>query len=83
MFSLEVGGGVVDTPGMREFGLCEIDDIDLAYLFPEIRPFIGKCKFGLDCSHTHEPGCSVVKAVKDGTISERRYYSYLELQEDG
>ena len=83
MFPLEVGGGVVDTPGMREFGLWEVDDIDLAYLFPEIRPFIGKCKFGLDCSHTHEPGCSVVKAVKDGTISERRYYSYLKLQEDG
>ena len=52
MFPLKSGGGVVDTPGIREFGLWEVEADDLALLFPEMRPYVGRCRFGLDCSHT-------------------------------
>lgn len=81
MVALESGGSVVDTPGMREFGLWEIEDLDLAQLFPEMRPFIGRCKFGMDCSHDTEPGCAIRSAVATGIITERRYQSFLRLRE--
>jgi ribosome biogenesis GTPase / thiamine phosphate phosphatase len=79
MLSLSLGGAVVDTPGMREFGLWEVDGTDLASLFPEMRPAVGACRFGWDCSHVHEPGCAILEAVSQGKISERRYQSYLRL----
>lgn len=80
MFDLASGGQVVDTPGMREFGL-EKFDADLAHGFVELRPYLGACKFGLDCTHTHEPGCAVKAAVDAGRVSPRRYQSYLRVQE--
>lgn len=79
MFSLEFGGSVVDTPGMRDFGLWQVDNSDLALLFPEMRPFVGQCKFGLDCSHTHEPECAIKYQLEIGKISLRRYRSYMKL----
>lgn len=82
MFSLEGGGSVVDTPGMREFGLWEVDDSDLALCFPEMRSFVGACRFGLDCSHEHEGGCAIRRAVEAGEISQRRYESFLRLREN-
>ncbi|RKY72175.1 MAG: hypothetical protein DRP97_01045 [Candidatus Latescibacterota bacterium] len=69
----------MDTPGMREFGLWKIAGEDVARLFPEMRPYIGLCRFGLDCSHTHEPGCAIKEAVASGEIDERRYDSYVRL----
>ena len=80
MFPLDGGGAIVDTPGIREFGLWDADSDSLDQLFPEMRPLIGKCKFGLDCSHDEEPGCAVRKAVVDGTISPYRYQSYIKLR---
>jgi ribosome biogenesis GTPase len=80
MFPLEIGGAVIDTPGMREFGLWDADSNSLDQFFPEMRPLIGKCKFGLDCVHEEEPGCAVRKAVVDGTISPYRYQSYIKLR---
>jgi ribosome biogenesis GTPase len=80
MFSLKFGGAIVDTPGMREFGLWELDSNDLISCFPEMRPFVGKCRFGLDCQHDEEPGCAVRKAVCSGQISPRRYQSYMRLK---
>jgi ribosome biogenesis GTPase len=79
LFELPFGGSVVDTPGMREFGLWDLDGADVAELFPEIRPFIGVCRFGRGCSHTHEPGCAVKEAVERGDIAESRYQSYVKL----
>lgn len=79
MFALDSGGDVVDTPGMREFGLWQVDNTNLAYLFLEMQPYIGKCKFGLDCSHTHEPSCAVKSAHENGKISTRRYNSYVKM----
>ena len=80
MFPLDFGGSVIDTPGMREFGLWNADDVDIASLFPEMRPFIGQCRFGLDCSHTHEPGCVIKEAVEVGDIAEHRYDSFLRMK---
>ncbi len=80
MVSLEIGGSVVDTPGMREFGLWEIGEDDLALCFPEMRPFVGKCKFGLDCRHETEPGCAIRKAVEAGKVTPRRFTSYLAMR---
>jgi len=83
MFPLESGGAVVDTPGVREFGLWNVDEDDLALYFPEMRHLVGQCKFGLDCWHDEEPGCAVRQAVMDGYIHPRRYRSYLRLKVDG
>jgi ribosome biogenesis GTPase len=79
LFKLASGGAIVDTPGMREFGLWEVDDEDLAATFRELRPYLGQCRFGMNCQHTHEPGCAVKAAVTAGAIGERRYASYLRM----
>lgn len=82
MFQLAAGGALVDTPGVREFGLWDVESDDLAYCFPEMRDLIGKCRFGLDCSHNEEPGCVIRKAVTGGQISPERYQSYLTLKDE-
>jgi ribosome biogenesis GTPase len=82
MFPLEDGGAIVDTPGMREYGLWDVDGGDLALFFPEMRPFLGHCKFGLDCRHDEEPGCAIRKAVLAEQVSPLRYQSYLRLREE-
>jgi ribosome biogenesis GTPase len=88
MFALGVGGAIVDTPGMREFGLWDVTTErerhehgggEIATLFPDLRPYVGRCRFGLDCSHTHEPGCAITRAVAEGAISPRRHLSYLRI----
>jgi ribosome biogenesis GTPase len=81
MFPLDGGGAIVDTPGTREFGLWEFED-DLALLFPEMRPLVGKCRFGVDCQHDEEPGCVIRKAVMAEQIHPRRYQSYLSLRDE-
>jgi ribosome biogenesis GTPase len=84
MFRLDPdsGGAIVDTPGMREFGLWEVSGEDLAYLFPEMAGYVGQCKFGLSCSHDVEPGCAIRKAVMAGAISPHRYKSYMNLRRE-
>jgi len=82
MFKLDFGGTLVDTPGMREFGLWNISPDELAYLFPEMEGHVGQCKFGLSCQHDREPGCAIRKAVMDGEISPHRYKSYMNLRTD-
>lgn len=70
---------MIQSPGMREFGLWNIDALELAELFPELRPHLGTCRFGLDRSHTHEPGCAVTGAIQTGEVTERRYRSYPKM----
>jgi len=82
MFSLAGSGSIIDTPGIREFGLWNVEQDDLALFFPEMRSFVGTCKFGLDCEHDQEPGCAIRKAVGAGTISPYRYQSYLKLKRE-
>jgi len=80
LFLLEGGGAIIDTPGVREFGLWDVDPETLDECFLEMRPYIGQCRFGLDCAHNEEPGCAVRRAVMDGAISPQRYQSYLRLR---
>lgn len=76
MHDLPFGGSVIDTPGMREFGLVDIDERELSYYFPEMRALINACQFN-DCRHLDEPGCAVKKAVEEGRLPVDRYASYL------
>jgi ribosome biogenesis GTPase len=69
------GGDLIDSPGIREFGLWHMDEATLLEGFIEFRPFIGYCKFR-DCSHRHEPGCAILKALENGEISQTRMDSY-------
>jgi ribosome biogenesis GTPase len=72
------GGYVADTPGIRELGLFEIPQSELAWCFPEFRPHLGGCAFN-DCSHLHEPRCGLRAAVGAGQVSEERYDSYRRM----
>jgi len=78
LLRLEMGGFVVDTPGVREFGLSDLRPSELARFYPEIAAVADRCHFG-DCSHLHEPGCAVVEAVGQGRISEARYHNYQRI----
>jgi ribosome biogenesis GTPase / thiamine phosphate phosphatase len=82
MFALAFGGDIIDTPGVREFGLWDVSGDELPALFPEMRPFLGRCKFGLGCRHDEEPGCALRRGVMEGSISPRRYQNYLKLLEE-
>jgi ribosome biogenesis GTPase len=82
MFELDFGGALVDTPGMREFGLWDIAPGELASLFTEMAGLVGKCKFGLSCQHDREPGCAIRKAVMAGSVSPYRYQSYMRMLEE-
>jgi len=82
MFPLETGGAIIDTPGIREFGLWGVETDNLALFFPEMRPLVGACKFGVGCSHDQEPGCAIRRAVSAGQISPYRYQSYLKLRDE-
>jgi ribosome biogenesis GTPase len=80
MHRLQRGGFVVDTPGIREFGLSNLRQGELARFYYEIAAAAESCRFG-DCSHTHEPGCGVKVAVENGQIAAARYHSYEKIHE--
>jgi ribosome biogenesis GTPase len=80
MHNLDFGGRVIDTPGVREFGLVDIDREELAQYFPEMRGLMHQCRFN-NCQHLNEPGCAVKAAVQQGTISAERYASYLTIRD--
>ncbi len=75
---LSSGGYVVDTPGIREFGVRDVHPADLAHYFPDLRPYVNECQFP-DCTHDHEPGCAVKEAVERADIHPERYDSYLNI----
>ena len=70
---------IIDTPGIRRFVLDDVQAQDLAMYFKEFEPFIGKCKFGLNCKHQTEPDCAVLEAVKNGQITQERYDSWARI----
>jgi len=76
MFDLPFGGRIIDTPGIREFGLVDIEKQELSHYFPEMRDRLQNCQFN-NCLHYNEPGCAVKTAVANGEICEERYISYL------
>ena len=75
------GGWIIDTPGIRGFGTFDIEKTELTSYFKEIFQFSKECRFS-DCTHTHEPGCAVLKAVEEHYIAQSRYQSYLSMLED-
>jgi ribosome biogenesis GTPase len=72
---------LIDTPGMRAFGLWGIRPDALERAWPEFAPYLGRCRFA-DCAHTGEPGCAIFAAARDGRVAARRYESFLKLRED-
>ena len=80
MFPLSGGGYVVDTPGVRSFGMVDMEKEEISHFFPEIFACAEGCRF-YNCTHTHEPGCAVRAAVEAGEISASRYASYLSMLE--
>lgn len=78
MFDLPDGGQIIDTPGVREFGLVDISKQELSHYFPEMRGLMNECQFN-NCMHINEPGCAVKNAVNAGTVSVDRYASYLTI----
>lgn len=81
MYELEQGGYIIDTPGIKGFGLIDIEDDELYHFFPELMKYSEGCQF-YNCTHTHEPKCAVRRAVIDGKISESRYINYLKMLEE-
>ena len=80
MLPLEMGGSVVDTPGIKDMGLHGLHPDDLIAFYPELADVVGFCRFG-DCTHSHEPGCVVKDAVENGRIAQWRYDNYVNLYE--
>jgi len=81
MFEFYFGGYIIDTPGIKGFGLVDLEDENLATYFPEMLKLQAECRF-YNCTHTHEPACAVIKAVKENKIGLSRYKSYLSMLED-
>lgn len=79
MHPLPMGGYVVDTPGLRALGLWDIDPHELDGYFPEMRDLVNQCQFN-DCTHVHEPGCAILKAIEKGQIYASRYESYVHMR---
>lgn len=82
MHRIATGGFVIDTPGIRGFGLVDLKPEEIALYFPEMLRHAPDCRFS-PCTHTHEPGCAVKKAVESGEIAAERYNSYLGMLEEG
>ena len=81
MHPLNSGGYIIDTPGIRAFGLIDLEKEHYAHYFPEMRELLGKCKFH-NCLHLEEPSCAIKSAVQNGEIYETRYISYLQLMNE-
>lgn len=81
MFPLSFGGRIIDTPGIKEFGLVGFDKSELGHRFPEIRGLMNQCRFN-NCLHVNEPGCAVRNAVESGKMATFRYQNYLNMLAD-
>ena len=82
MFAIGTDAYIIDTPGVKGFGTIDFDINEVSHFFPEIFRISANCRYG-NCTHTHEPGCAVLKAVDESLISQSRYASYLSILEDG
>ncbi len=81
MFEISENSYIIDTPGIKELGLIDIEKAELSHFFPEMRELLNKCKYH-NCKHLNEPQCAVIQAVKDGNIQASRYSSYLSMMDD-
>ncbi|MEO6167705.1 MAG: ribosome small subunit-dependent GTPase A [Chitinophagales bacterium] len=78
MFELPFGGFIIDTPGIKEFGILDFEEAEVAQFFPEMEKVMHECRFN-NCLHINEPGCAVKAQLEAGTISESRYQNYLSI----
>lgn len=78
MFEPETGTRIIDTPGIKNLGLVDMEKEPISHYFPEMRPLLNQCRFN-NCKHTTEPACAIKQAVEEGIISAERYYSYLSI----
>ena len=78
MFELSFGGFIIDTPGIKEFGLIKYKKEEVSHYFPEMLKLLSECRFN-NCTHTHEPHCAVKQAFEDGLITSSRYQNYLSI----
>ncbi|HTN19320.1 MAG TPA: ribosome small subunit-dependent GTPase A [Pelobium sp.] len=78
LFDLPFGGKLIDTPGIRELGITDIEKHELGHFFPEMRALMHDCKFN-NCVHINEPGCAVLKALEEGELEPTRYDSYQSI----
>lgn len=78
MFLAEKNSRLIDTPGIKDFGVVNLEKQELSHYFPEMKNLLQNCRFN-NCLHTEEPGCAIQKAVEDGVIEASRYYSYLSV----
>lgn len=79
LFTLDIGGEIADTPGIREVGLWGVDTESLELYFPEMEPYLGECRYN-DCAHVKESDCAIQNAVEIGDIHPERYHSYVVLK---
>ncbi len=78
MFELSFGGYIIDTPGIKEFGLVDFNEAEISHYFLDMKPYINQCRFN-NCKHLNEPHCAVKQAVEEGRIREERYHSYVNI----
>lgn len=81
MYELDFGGYIIDTPGIKGFGVLEMAKEEISHYFPEIFRYLSECQY-YNCTHTHEPNCAVKNAVNAGEIAQSRYSSYLSMLEE-
>ena len=81
MFELPFGGGIIDTPGIKEFGVLDFEPEDVSHYFVEMKDRISNCKYN-NCQHKDEPGCEIIEAVEKGELHSERYKNYLNILED-
>lgn len=81
MFEIDDDTKIIDTPGIKELGLVDMEAYEISHYFPEMRQYLGECRFN-NCLHVNEPGCRIIEAIEDGEIYEERYMSYLSMLED-
>ncbi|KAF0239038.1 MAG: ribosome bioproteinis [Prolixibacteraceae bacterium] len=80
LYKISIGGYIIDTPGIKAFGMLEMEPWEISHYFPEVFKISGRCQYN-NCSHTHEPGCAVKVAVEKNEIAKSRFISYLGLLE--
>lgn len=78
MFHIDPDTRIIDTPGIKDFGVVDLAPQEISHYFKDMKPFIGTCRFN-DCKHTEEPGCRILEAVQQNKIAPSRYYSYLSI----
>ena len=81
MYEMPNGGNIIDTPGVKAFGLLDMKSNEITHYFPEIFKYSSDCQYN-NCTHSHEPNCNVIKAVEEGKIALSRYENYLTFMDD-